>query len=92
MMQSNREKEREREIERDKCFAIRIPKTINIKLTNFLEFNKIFPKIQFGIREGISIEQAIVKVTSPVYNTLHKNKKCATEHLGPRNIFRHSRS
>lgn len=56
-------------------FAKIFEKLIKIRLTSFMDKNKILSNRQFGFRDGISTNDAIAFVTNFIYNNLDKSLK-----------------
>lgn len=64
-----------------------IEKLINARLLNYLNKFNIISDSQFGFRQGISTEDAVISLTSSVANHLDNGDKCLTVFLDLRKAF-----
>lgn len=64
-----------------------VEKAIKERLTRFLEKTKFISKQQFGFREGLSTEDAMVTLLTPVHNFLDQGKKAAILFLDLKKAF-----
>jgi hypothetical protein len=60
---------------------------VSIKLTNFLQLNKLLHKNQFGFQQNLSTEHNLLKVFNFIGNALNKGNYCVGIFLDLRKAF-----
>lgn len=68
-------------------FSKLIEKIMNKKLLNFLNKNSILSINQFGFREGLNTEKAIISLTSEIHAGISQNQKVAVIFLDVKKSF-----
>lgn len=64
-----------------------IERLINTRLINFMNKHNIISECQYGFRQGLSTEDAVLGLTSHIVGNVDKGKKCLTVFLDLKKAF-----